>query len=152
MITGSGSVITDVIWLKRLAIPVMHNDRNPVALTGWVLLLTQALWLLLLFSFRWNPITYGTDTDYQTIFPAGMFDRILLTTSTLFAFISAIGAVSMIRGTSFRRSVIGSIAACVPILGPFCIAGVPIGTCALLLLKREKTQRFFANKRIDEGE
>lgn len=58
------------------------------------------------------------------------------------------GSIAMLRGKSYRVCLSGAIAACIPVISPCYILGIPFGIWALVILLRKDTRTAFAETKI----
>jgi len=62
-----------------------------------------------------------------------------------------VGSVSALRMKCYSAAWWGAVVACIPLLTPCCVFGIPFGMWIILELRREDVQRKFAERKGDAG-
>jgi hypothetical protein len=122
--------------------------RNRVARPGTALLIMASIFSVFpgiaIVSLGFAILTYGLDTRYSA-------NLLVIGSYFLGQLISAIGGAKMAFMESYRLARWGAILACIPIITPFLILGLPFGIWALIVLEDPRVRKAFVamEKKVD---
>jgi hypothetical protein len=114
--------------------------RNRVARPGTALLIMASIFSVFpgiaIVSLGFAILTYGLDTRYSA-------NLLVIGSYFLGQLIIAIGGAKMAFMESYRLARWGAILACIPIITPFLIWGLPFGIWALIVLEDPRVTKAF---------
>lgn len=123
-------------------------SNNPLLVPAIVLLIFSSLFVLLIVATLPGQIIRIRAIDVST--PGGVGEFLgsiaTLTVWPLLNLAIALGAISMIRLTSYRSSYSAAILSVIPVCSPCFVLGIPFGIWAIVVLNRPTVkQRFLKN-------
>jgi hypothetical protein len=133
-------------YASPAAMPTSSPPGNPLIVPAIFLLILSTLFLLILLASLPNQMIRIRAIDPSTPEGTGeLLGSILpLVLWPLFEIGIAVGAISMIRLTSYRSAYSAAVLSVIPLCSPCFVAGIPFGIWAIVLLNRPQIRQRFA--------